>query len=365
MVSINIIKYIAISKNPGILYTIFFLFQQSKKGIFFEIEKHIGEPIPDFIKKILKACGYDHQIAFENFNREEIKEIEDFINEQFKEKPEFLLGTVYEQSECFKFLPGHRAILLSLPEIVKKVKESKSQKKLNKKTKVNLLVGNNGDLITEENSVSFDLEILSKKLIEKLNKFLEKISLNTEFHPENISNAKIENNCVKCYVKCPSCLINTPCIYKTYWLVSNIEKHLKSHSISHSILSEQLNENQDQIHNNSNQNAGYEKDENVNPNRLTITTQIDNTNIQVNNEPNTLANTANTRPNIVSIASASSILKSKLAPVTRSVNINSIPVISTNTKLNGQNVHRFPITNSELSQILNGRETLSETENQT
>lgn len=267
------------------------------------------------IKNILILCGYDHQIAFENFNRDEIKVIEDFINENFTVKPDIFRGSVYEQSDCFKFLPGHRAILLSLAELAKKVKESKTQKKLNKKTKVNLLVQNNGDSITEDNLV----ESLLKKLIEKLNKFSEKIHLNIEFQPNHISNVKTENDSVKCHVRCPSCSMNTPCIYKSYWLVSNIEKHLKSH-----VEPGTQTDNQRLLNNTNTENSH---------NQSLAQSPLNNSNSENNY--------------IIGRFDISSISSSSSTQIT--------PNNSTNSNSNEQLVHRIKITNQELHAILKGK----------
>lgn len=100
--------------------------------------------LPEFIQKILLETGFDTEISLEELEEENVKFIEDFV----EENRHLLAGTIYEKKNAneFKFLIGHRALLLALP---RKIKEANSKKETtNKKIKKN--VENYSELKEEE-----------------------------------------------------------------------------------------------------------------------------------------------------------------------------------------------------------------------
>lgn len=65
--------------------------------------------VPEIIKSILNASGYDNILSLTDINEEEINVIEQFAYQNLKHliEPQF-------DSNPFKFLPGHRKLILAL-----------------------------------------------------------------------------------------------------------------------------------------------------------------------------------------------------------------------------------------------------------
>lgn len=67
-------------------------------------------------------------------------------------------------------------------------------------------------------------------MIDKLTKYNSKNKVDIQLEVKHILNYRnIINGVTKCDIECPSCLKKIPCIFKKYWLVSNIEKHFHTH----------------------------------------------------------------------------------------------------------------------------------------
>lgn len=86
-----------------------------------EIETEIKEDIPKVIKEVLSKCGYESRISICNITNEDINEIERFAGASFKQELKRSLKNAPEYSELkitneapFKFLPGHRRIILQI-----------------------------------------------------------------------------------------------------------------------------------------------------------------------------------------------------------------------------------------------------------
>lgn len=82
-----------------------------------KLEQHIGYAIPELIKKVLKAAGFDSITTLQLLTEESIKDIENFVNE----------NSIEESSKQFKFLPGHRALLLNLAKKVQMIDNEKTE----------------------------------------------------------------------------------------------------------------------------------------------------------------------------------------------------------------------------------------------
>lgn len=66
---------------------------------------------PDFIKRILNFCGI-HEASFSDFDEKVINDIEKLVNKN----KSVLKDSSYSLEEEFKFLYGHRLLLIKLPE---------------------------------------------------------------------------------------------------------------------------------------------------------------------------------------------------------------------------------------------------------
>lgn len=86
-----------------------------------------NDEFPEILEKILRRTGFDSTTALIQLNLERITGIEEFINKNRTALRELFGGTLYEFMNPFMFLPGHRALLESLPAEIEKNagKESK------------------------------------------------------------------------------------------------------------------------------------------------------------------------------------------------------------------------------------------------
>lgn len=98
-------------------------------SFFNKIEKHITSKIPNHLKKILIASGYDNDFAFINLKKENITEIEEFVNSN----KEILKNTKYQNcetlGETFHFNIADTNSILSLPKLWIEVNTETNSKK--------------------------------------------------------------------------------------------------------------------------------------------------------------------------------------------------------------------------------------------
>lgn len=85
-----------------------------RQDVFEQIEKFVDAEVPAFLKKMIIASGYDCELALRILSPNDIAVIEEFI----QTKRELLLGTRYESMATFKFLPGHKQIILNIPTYI-------------------------------------------------------------------------------------------------------------------------------------------------------------------------------------------------------------------------------------------------------
>lgn len=181
------------------------------------MENFYGQKFPSCLKVILTKSGYDNNYAFEAICEDNVVKIENFVNEN----KHIVKKTVYEKSVPFKFLPGHRAIILDLPRKIAEFKNKQANKQ------------------TETSTVSSELnpdreEELKNLLINKLINYSKYVKFELKFNKTHLCEFKKIGDKVKCRVKCPICPKNYLCNYKTHWSVSNIEAHIREHSLKNS-----------------------------------------------------------------------------------------------------------------------------------
>lgn len=165
----------------------------------------------DLIKFIVEA-GFDSETSILLIDQNSIVEIESYINSN----KDILKNSIYEsftdENKTFKFKPGHKAAILSVPNKIKKIKPHSV-----------LEAG------LEENSEDED-DILKQAIINKIAKFVSKLPLDVCLDETCVSDLhKEESGKIKCKFECPICARKLSCEYKKYWIVSNLERHLKNH----------------------------------------------------------------------------------------------------------------------------------------
>lgn len=89
------------------------------------IENQNDDKIPESVVYILYNTGFDTKAALKNISEESIKAIEEYLNDNFDE---LIAGLPdYRRNRPFKILPGHRALILSVPQLMIKT-ETKTVK---------------------------------------------------------------------------------------------------------------------------------------------------------------------------------------------------------------------------------------------
>lgn len=85
-----------------------------------EIENIISHSLPSCVKTILSATGYDSLLSINLINEIQMFEVEQFVNENrnITAKLECCFADTYRNLRKFRFLPGHRLLILQLPSYV-------------------------------------------------------------------------------------------------------------------------------------------------------------------------------------------------------------------------------------------------------
>lgn len=172
------------------------------KRFWLNFESYLQSKLPKYLKDILTSTGFDNELSISSINSDSVSDIEKFVSEN----KHLLKDTIYEKSceSSFKFLPGHRRLLLLLPNRFSEYKNLKRTKQTRK--------GKDG-------------EVLQDELLEKLNKVSYLKNAGVKLSKTNVIEFSDDN---KCRVKCPLCSKIFACIYKSYWMISNIKRHWKN-----------------------------------------------------------------------------------------------------------------------------------------
>lgn len=95
------------------------------RNFWVEIETEVNESIPELIKIVLSKCGFESRLSICNVNVDDIKTLEDFVNEKIKDKLRPLLKnlsrydiTKISREEPFRFLPGHQRTIIEMGKVL-------------------------------------------------------------------------------------------------------------------------------------------------------------------------------------------------------------------------------------------------------
>lgn len=104
-----------------------------------DLEKFAKEKFPPCIKLILISSGYDKLNSLRQIDAGKVGEIETFVNENkdLIKNLECCFKDQYQKLAVFKFLPGHKALVLGIPKQIEQMKSmvrKKSTKKLSSKS---------------------------------------------------------------------------------------------------------------------------------------------------------------------------------------------------------------------------------------
>lgn len=131
-----------------------------------KLEQYIGFEVPICLKILLWKSGFDSMFSVNQLCENNIKEMENFIQTN-RTQILTLLNEAndmreYENQKKFQFLPGHRNILLDLPECIKHMRSDVScSATLLANGRTNVLCGSLGD----NNEVSPEYSVILTELI--------------------------------------------------------------------------------------------------------------------------------------------------------------------------------------------------------
>lgn len=155
------------------------------------------------------STGYNINSNLANLNKEKIDEIEQYLNSNKNviDNLDCCYSEVYKRMDIFRFLLGHKALILAIPDMV--------------------------GVSKKEHSLS-DQELkddLIKKLIAATGKsgFCLPAGIISESNLLQFHRTMNERDTVcKCIFSCPFCSKKYTIKYKTFWITVNAWKHLRT-----------------------------------------------------------------------------------------------------------------------------------------
>lgn len=91
-----------------------------------KIESFMGEKLPPCVKKILSETGYDNSVSLVDVQSSELDYIEESLNKELHfiiEDLECCHSAKYKNQQTFRFLSGHRKLILRLSNVLQEMKE--------------------------------------------------------------------------------------------------------------------------------------------------------------------------------------------------------------------------------------------------
>lgn len=202
--------------------------------------------VPNCMKKILTACGYNNAWAFKEITDVKIQELEVFVQSHHRKLAESF--DEYKDISPFQFLPGHRTMIKGIQTEILSIEAAA------KKTKVSNPKSN--DMPNEED--------LKMNLIDQISNYSSKISIDFDWSG-SIRKFSIKNNdggtLAECTISCPKCSAVRTVRYDKHWKASNLFKHIKTHvenqenlanKTTNSLQTESTNEDQQSVMPNAN-----------------------------------------------------------------------------------------------------------------
>ena len=102
------------------------------KKLIAKVEQALHEKLQEDLHIIITNTGFDSEASILGINKNIISEIEEFLNQNKEILKETSYSDCYEHGKIFKFKPGHKSVLLSLPSALDKFnKDKKKVKKQN------------------------------------------------------------------------------------------------------------------------------------------------------------------------------------------------------------------------------------------
>lgn len=190
------------------------------------LEHFLEFKFPAELKAILNISGFDCELSLKEIDEKSIELIEERVNTNLVandlETVSALKGSTYEQKPLpFRFLLGHKILILSIPEKINSLKKNKTKKRLGKR----LL----GQIENDSEEKVYGPEEYKNALLLKLKNYADKYKLNFEIKENNIKKFTQVNKVIRCVVQCCFCETKIPCTFHTFWIISNLTAHIRGH----------------------------------------------------------------------------------------------------------------------------------------
>lgn len=169
---------------------------------------------------LLERAAYDKLNSLKAIDTTKLEDIEAYLLEHRSSWINDLScckSEDYKKQTKFHFLPGHKSIVLTIPEQIKQMRGVKESEFVS----------------TKKNHAA---DGLTTKLISNLMTYMKK---NNFALPDGLMSSKnirdfergaeVDDFVCECRFVCPFCPKNFPITYRKFWMSSNLTKHLKNH----------------------------------------------------------------------------------------------------------------------------------------
>lgn len=202
-------------------------------------KKKYKENFPTCVKSLLINSGYNILQSLKNLDEIKVDAIETFFdqNKELVNQLECSHKDTYKDLETFKFLPGHRTLILSLSEIMPEIEQIILKKKANKSRARAKPANTCLKKKKKKSEAAVKQELLNclKKVPIKLGFDMFNVALsdaNLIDFQKIVAQCECGQECntfFKCCFVCPVCPKRYMLKYKEFWMSSNATKHIKKH----------------------------------------------------------------------------------------------------------------------------------------
>lgn len=193
-----------------------------KSKAWLDLEIFNGEKYPQCIKNLLIASGYSKLMSLAEIDEEKLRKIEDHVNGHMDLVKSLICchSKDYKNQTNFEFLPGHKATILGIKDKITQMKA----------TGAFTLKANNRSIQPKYRS---EIEVKTA-LVQSLDVFATSQGLPggiiTERNIVNFTSISENGKDVyKCGFSCVFCSKVIKVVYRSYWMKSNVTKHIKEH----------------------------------------------------------------------------------------------------------------------------------------
>lgn len=169
---------------------------------------------------LLERAAYDTMTSLKAIDTAKISDIEEYLMEHrstWINDIHCCKSEDYKNQTTFHFLPGHKTIVLAIPEQIKQMGGVKQMTKMAKKK-------DRPDEVLKQNLISNLMNYMENNNFELPAGILSENSIRGF-----VRGSEIENFVCKCQFVCPFCPKVFPLTFKSFWMSSNLTNHLKYH----------------------------------------------------------------------------------------------------------------------------------------